>query len=105
MIEASPGFDLRPTRQLSMSFHPLGSFRQNGGVGFVPPKWRLGSFRQNGGWVRSAKMAVGFVPPKWRPPRTGLSRRVEIPDRELAPRQRAPLVTVDRCQPGGELGI
>src|SRR6266508_3630757 len=65
----------------------------------------LGSFRQNGGWVRSAKMAVGFVPPKWRPPRTGLSRRVEIPDRELAPRQRAPLVTVDRRQPGGELGI
>src|SRR5712691_3484915 len=26
-----PGFDLRPTRQLSLSFQPLGLFRQNGG--------------------------------------------------------------------------
>src|SRR6266508_6740105 len=91
----------------------LGSFGQNGGwvrlakmaVGFVWPKWWLGSFGQNGGWVRLAKMVVGFVWPKMPAARIRLSRRVEIPDRELAPRQRAPLVAVHRRQPSGELGI
>jgi len=47
----------------------------------------MGSFGQNAGRVR------------------GASRRVEIADRELAPRQRAALVAVDRRKLSGELGI
>ena len=37
--------------------------------------------------------------------RGGPSHRVEIADRELAARERAPLVAVDRRKPRGELGI